>query len=200
VEVVSDQQRRPPGGGWAAFYADHGATLLRVAGRIVGKEAFLGVSADDIVSETMRKLLAAGIPVGANARAYAITAVKNTALDLAKQKEQYTDADVDMDTRIGIEDIEEAVDEALLAEDIREALAELPEREAHAIREKVMNDRHWNDVAPELEVTTVQGVGKIVTRGFDKLRKMPRFAGLRQDVSRPQRPSTTAGSSPGTTP
>lgn len=200
MEVVSDQQRSPPSGGWAAFYADLGETLLRVAGRIVGNEAFLGVSADDIVSETMRKLLAAGIPVGANARAYAITAVKNTALDLAKQKEQYTDADIDMDTRIGIEDIEEAVDEALLAEDICEALAELPEREAHAIREKVMNDRHWNDVAPELEVTTVQGVGKIVTRGLDKLRKMPRFAGLRQDVSTPQRPSTTTGSSPGTTP
>lgn len=200
MEVVSDQQGRPPPGGWAAFYAEHGETLLRAADRIVGKHTFLGVSGEDTVSETMRKLLNAGIPDGANARAYAITAIKNTARDVAKQKKQYTDGEIDLDTKIGTEDIEETVDDALLSEDLRNALAELPEREAHAIREKVMNDRHWSDVAPELEVTTVQGVGAVVTRGVDKLRKMPRFTELGQKLSTRPHPPTTTGSSPGATP
>lgn len=201
MEVVSDEQRRPPAGGWATFFTENGEMLLRVAARIVGKHAFLGVTAEDVVSESMRKLLAAGIPEGANARAYAITTVKKTALDLAKQKKKKNaNAGIDLDTRIGTENIEETSDDALLAEDIRDALAELPEREAHAIREKVMNDRHWSDVAPELDVTTVQGVGKIVNRGLDKLRKMPRFADLAADVRTPPRPSTATGSSPGVTP
>ena len=200
MELVSYERRRPPPDGWATFFTENGEVLLRVAARIVGRHAFLGVSTEDIVSESMRKLLAAGVPEGANARAYAITTVKNTARDLAKRKKQYTEEDIDLDFTVGIEDIQEPIDDALLADDLRAALAELAEREAHAIQEKVMNDRHWSDVAPELDVTTVQGVGRIVNRGLDKLRKMPRFADLASGVSTPPSQSMATGSSPEATP
>lgn len=197
---MSALQRLPPPDGWAAFFAEHGEILLRIATRIVGNATFLGVSAEDIVGETMRKLLAAGLPEGANPKAYAITAVKNTAKDLAKQKKQYTEEVIDFDATVGTDHIEEAIDDALLAEDLRDALDELPEREAHAIREKVMKDRHWRDVGSEIDVTTAQGLGKVVNRGLDKVRKMPRFTELGSDVSPLQQPSTTTDTSPGATP
>lgn len=200
MEAVNDPQRLPPPGGSATFFAEHGEMLLRVATSIVGKVTFLGVSAEDIVSDTMRKLLVAGIPEGANPKAYAITAVKNTARDLTKKKKQYTDEEIDFDTEIGVDNIEDAIDDALLAEDLRDALDELPEREAHAIREKIMKDRHWSEVGPEIDVTTSQGLGKVVNRGLDTIRSMPRFADLGSGVSPPRQPSTTTDTSPGATP
>lgn len=188
---MTDDDRGPPPEGWAAFFTENGELMLRVAGRTAGHDARGGSSAEDIVSEALTKLIAAGIPKGANARAYAITVVINAALDEIKKTKRFTDEDIDFDDKIGIDDIEVAVDDALLAEDLRNMLGELPEREAHAIREKVMSGRHWRDVAPELGVTTVQGVGRIVNRGLEKLQKMLRFPEPSSGVSVTASPSTT---------
>lgn len=186
-------QRTPPPGGWAKFFGENVEFLLRVAKSQMGRRSFLGMDAEDVVSETLRKLIKAGLPPGANPKAYAVTTLTNTIKDLAKKRRQYSDAEADSDSIVGTEDIEAQVDDVLHLEG---ALGELPPREAHAIREKVINDRHWSDVAPELGVTTVQGVGKIVNRGLAQLRQMPRFANQPSDVSTAPPPSTSTGQPP----
>lgn len=197
---MTEDDRGPPPEGWAGFFAENGERMLRIAGRIVGQHARLGGGAEDVASEAMCRLLTKGIPKGADARAYALVTVKNVALDLVKKANRFPGDEIDLDDRIGVEDIEVAVDDALLAEEIRDALGELPEREARAVEEKVMKNRHWRDVAPELGVTTGQGVGKIVSRALGCLRKLPRFAELSTGVSTSPSPSAPTGRPPGATP
>ena len=196
VDVVTDEQRCPPPEGWAAFFSEHGDALLRVAVSLVRGRSFLGVDAEDIVSESMRKLIKAGLPKGRDPLPYTIKAVTNTVRDLVKKRKWYADEETDHEAILAQDDVEADLEQALLAEDVRATLDELPEKEAHAIREKVMKGRHWSDVAPELEVTTSQGVGKIVNRGLAKLRAMPRFAEWAPSVSTSPPPSTSTGHPP----
>lgn len=197
---VTEHELGPPSEGWAAFYAANGDALLRSAVASLGRDARAGVSAEDIVNEVLAKLIKRGIPRSAIARAYVFTSIKNAARDTIAMGGRFTDDEVHFDERIGVEDIENLVDDALLGDDVVAALEELPERESRAIREKVMNNRHWSEVAPELGVTTSQGLGKIVNSGLDKLRKMPRFAELTPPVSSSPSPSTVTDEARGKAP
>lgn len=190
----------PPPEGWAAFWDEHADALLRAAVAVIGRNSRAGVDAEDIVSKVMTKLIARGIRNDRPALGTVMVSIRNASLDAIAAAKRLTDADIDLDERISVEDIESDVDLSLLGAEASAALAELPEREAHAIREKVMNDRHWSEVAPEVGVTTSQGLGKIVNSGLARLRKMPRFAELLPDVSSAQAPSTTTGSTRATTP
>lgn len=190
----------PPPEGWAAFWNEHGDALLRAAVAVIGLHDHAGVDAEDVVSKVMTKLVARGIRTDRSAIGTVMTSVYNAAVDALRTAKRYTDGQIDLDTFIGIEDIEASVDLELLGKEAVAALDELPEREARAIRQKVMNDRPWREVAAEFDVTTSQGLGKIVNPGLAKLRKMPRFAELLPDVSSPQAPSTTTGSPRATTP
>ncbi len=198
---MTEEHRGPPASGWAAFFTEAGPVLLRVATRVLGPHAVTGISAEDVVNEALTKLIAKGIPQERDPLPYAITTVKRTGLDEIKAARRINDGEVDVDQEIGEHDIEAAVDDALLAHDLVQAIERLPAREAHAIREKVINGRHWQEVAAELgDVTTVQGVGKIVSRGLSKLCKQSRFADLFRSVSTSQGPPTKASPPPGTTP
>lgn len=189
----------PPPEGWAVFFANNGAVMLGVAAGILGRNAARGASAEDVVSKVIVKLIKRGIPDDVNARAYVLTAVRNAAYDERKPLKRHTDEDVLLDDRVGIHGIEEDVDDQLLIDQVVDALDELPEREAHAIREKFLHARHWHDVAAELGVTTSQGFGKIVNAGLEELRKMPRFTGLANGGARSANaPSTATGETTGT--
>lgn len=190
----------PPPEGWGAFWNQHSDTLLRAAVAVIGTHARAGVDAEDVVSKVMTKLVARGIRTDRSAIGTVMTSVHNAADDALRGAKRYTDGEIDLDAYIGIDDIEGSVDLELLGKEAVAALDELPEREARAIREKVMKDRPWREVAAEFDITTSQGLGKIVNPGLAKLRKMPRFAELLPDVSSPQAPSTTTGSPRATRP
>lgn len=190
----------PPPEGWNAFWNQHSDSLLRAAVAVIGTHARAGVDAEDVVSTVMTKLVARGIRTDRSAIGTVMTSVHNAAVDALGGAKRYTDKEIDLDAYMAIDDIEGSVDLELLGKDAVAALDELPEREARAIREKVMKDRPWREVAGEFDLTTSQGLGKVVNSGLAKLRKMPRFAELLPDVSSPQAPSATTGSPRATTP
>lgn len=201
VEPVTDEDRGPPPEGWAAAWAEHGEAMLRAAARVLDGKAARGASAEDVVGDVLERLINKGVPRGANTRAYMIRSARNAALDAVKPLKHHTDADIDFDDEVGVDSIEDDVDQQILLDDVLAALDELPPREAFAIREKFLKERPWHEVAADLDITTSQGLGKIVNSGLDKIRKMPRFAGLASiDSSTHPTRSTTTGQPTGTTP
>jgi RNA polymerase sigma factor (sigma-70 family) len=193
--------RGPPPEGWAAFWREHGADLRRRAHKVLGPAATLGITADDIVNEVITNLIKKGIPEGRNPRAYAMTAVTNEAIDVIRTRKHHTDEDIEFDERIGVDDIEEPIDDELLARDLIEAIEELPEREAIAIRERILRGRPATEVARTLNVTTTQRVSQLVNAGLRRLRAKPPFKDLLPTVSPPSSASpATAGPQPEATP
>lgn len=201
MEALAAQHVGPPPEGWAAFFTTHGEALIRAAAAILGPNAARGTGAEDVVSKVLTKLIKRGIRVDANPRAYVLAAVKNAAYDERRPLKRHTDEEIVFDELVGTHSIEDDVDDRLLAEQLLMAIADLPDREAHAIREKFLRQRPWREVAAEVGVTTSQGLGKLVNGGLEKLRRMPRFASLSRNVSRSPGPlPTTTGEKRGTTP
>jgi len=201
VESVAAYVLGPPPDGWPGFFTNNTTVMLGVAAGILGADAARGASPEDVVSNVIAKLIKRGIPNEVNARAYVLTAVRNAAYDERKPLKRHTDEDVVFDDLVGVSGIDDDVNYQLLIDQVIVALDELPEREAYAIREKFLHERHWSDVATELGVTTSQGFGKIVNAGLDKLRQMPRFAGLANGGSTSPNPSSTStGETTGTKP
>jgi RNA polymerase sigma factor (sigma-70 family) len=172
--------------------------MMRAAARILGSAAGLN-TAEEVVDTALAKLIQHAIPRGHNARAYTITTVQNTARDELRRLGRYTDEHVLFDELIGVADIEDEVVDRLFTDQVLAAIDELPEREAFAIREKFVRGRPWREVAADLNITTSQGLGRIVNAGLDRIRRMPRFAGLTKNVSTSPNPSTATGKPTGRT-
>ena len=90
--------------------------------------------------------LAIGKPI-ANGRAYVLRAVRNAAIDALRRRRFHTDDDINLDEFVGTTDIEADVDDDLLLDEVLEALEDLPEREATAIRGLFLEELPWEVVA-----------------------------------------------------
>jgi RNA polymerase sigma factor (sigma-70 family) len=178
-----------PSGGWAHFFDANADALLRAASGILHRDVVDASDVDDVVMTVMRRLIAqGGAPADRDPVAYALTAVRNEALDRRKRQRRSTDQPTDFDAMIGTADVEAAVDDAILVAQVLDALDDLPDNERTAIRGKFLEERPWADVAAEIGITTLRGFTKAVNRGLDRLRAMPQFAEL---FGRAPRPSTT---------
>lgn len=193
---MSEPALGPPPEGWEAFFETHVDSLLRAAAGILRNSTSRGSDAEDVVSRVLTRLIARGLPAG-NSLAYVITSVRNAAVDELRKLRFHSDTDVDPNRLVGEDDIESEVDAGLLIDDVLDALDQLPDKEATAIRGKFLEERPWQDVARDVGVSTSHGVAKIVNRGLATIRKMPRFAGLVQPNT--VNPSRATGTQSGTT-
>lgn len=180
-----------PVGGWAVFFDLNADRLLRAASGILWRQTIDASDAEDVVMTVMRRLIAhGGVPANRDPVAYALTAVRNEALDRRKRQQCSTDQATEFDGMVGVDDVEADVDDALLIAQVLQALDDLPENERIAIRGKFLEERPWAEVAAEIGITTLRGFTKAVNRGLDRLRAMPQLAELFTD---PSQPSTTRG-------
>ena len=186
--------RQPPAEGWEAFFAANAQVLVDTAASILKGRTSRGNDAEDVAFQALANVIAKGIPEGANARAYVLGAVRQGALDALRRRSLHTDEDINLDERVGTTDIEAAVDDGLLLQQILEALDDIPEREATALRGLFLEEIPWEVVASEVGVTTKRGTTDLANRGTGRLRKMPRFRDLTSTRTRPPGSSTTTGS------
>lgn len=189
---MSDEELGPPPEGWEAFYDANIDALLRAASRVLGRTATQGDGAEDIVAEVLRRLIAKGVSTGQSARAYALTSVRNLAVDRARRQKHVADMPSEEDGPVSADEMESAVEDEILLADVLDALNQLPDKERMAIQGKFLDGRPWREVAADVGVTTSAGLMKIVNRGLDRIRKLPRFAGL-ADAPRPASPSAPTG-------
>jgi RNA polymerase sigma factor (sigma-70 family) len=117
------------------------------------------------------------LPTATNLRGYLTTAVRNRARDVVRRSRHEAPEDVDFEEFIGIDDIEAPIDRAELARQAVVSLAQLPERESHAIRERVMLCAPAQQVAAELGVKP-QRVSQLVNAGVARFRDLPAFTEL----------------------
>lgn len=185
---------------WAAAYGEYGRAMRATAAAALGGryKEILGKSADDIVGDVIAELMVKDLSHVTNLRNYLISAVRNRVRDLQRRSEYERPEAIDFDAKVGVEDIEEPVDTAALAQQAVAGLDELPERERYAIIERVMKCRPANEVGPELGVQP-QRVSQLVNAGLGRLRGLPAFEGLLSiDRSLPRLSTTTGADETGT--
>ena len=195
VEIVGDDgTRQPPAEGWEDFFAANADALVHTAASILKGRTSRGNDAEDVAFQALANCIAKGIPKGVNARAYVLAAVRRGALDALRRRKFHTDEEIDLDERVGTPDIEEDVDDALLLEEVLEALDDVPEREATALRGLFLEEMPWEVVAEKVGLTSQRGTTDLADRAIARLRKMPRFRDLTATRTAPPGPSTTTGS------
>jgi RNA polymerase sigma factor (sigma-70 family) len=158
---------------WAEIYAEHGEAMHRAARGVLGSRAALGVSAEDIVAGVVVELMEKGLPANVRSlRGYLVTATARRAIDAVRRTKHETGEKVNVADHHG--DMDREVVDRVLAQAAVDALDHLPERERHALRERVMYRRQAKEVARELGVEP-QRVSQLVNAALGRLRRLPTF-------------------------
>jgi RNA polymerase sigma factor (sigma-70 family) len=151
---------------WAAIYAGCRKVMWRAAWQVLGPDyrSTLGISADSIVQETMVELMEKTRESGISAipfdvesiDAFLWTATRRRALrvvERAQRKEMVPYPESDEPGERGVEDDLEALEDALILEQLDSHLGELTENERRAFIGYFKQDRTYADIGAELGVT-----------------------------------------------
>lgn len=186
VDLTDDKTRRScdhgfvqtPRPDWAAIYAEHGQAMRLAARAQMGgsDKTILGKTADDVVGDLIRDLMARGTDFDGvhDIRSYLCVAIRNKVTDLRRKPDRETPADLDPDDLDDKTDIEEEVCRQELARLAVASLSELGERQRLVLEERVMKCRRAKDVADDLGVTP-QRIAQILNDALTQLRSLPIF-------------------------
>jgi RNA polymerase sigma factor (sigma-70 family) len=160
---------------WRSIYLTNRAAMYRAAHSVLGggkEQSHQGLSASDIVQETMTQLIGTGVPEEANLEAFLITATVRRGIDAVRRMRSRPQALTEGSHRskalLSGDDVEEAALRAVLTGQVLAHLHLLSDKQRYAFVQCVIEGRNRTVVAPEMNLSRAR-VGQLVAEAAERL-------------------------------